>query len=89
MELNDVKLFLRVDGNNEDILINDLIKTAHSYMAGAVDNFDEKYQNADDRWKAKADQAMRLLIADWYENRLAVGRPEMSAVALLITQLQL
>lgn len=89
MTLSDVKLFLRVDGDSEDILINDLMNAADNYLAGAIDNFDEKYQNADNNWKAKADQAKRLLIADWYENRLAVGRPEMSAITLLITQLQL
>ena len=87
--LEQVKLYLRIDTNDEDALLNNLISTAESYMQGAVDDFDSTYALSDAEWKAKADQCELLLIADWYENRLAKERPVASAVSLLLAQLQL
>lgn len=87
MTLNDVKLYLRIDGTNEDNLINELITASESYMRDAISDFDDK--KADPEWLAKAEQAQRLLIADWFENRLPTARPANAAVTLIITQLQL
>ena len=89
MTLNDAKLYLRVDNDDENNLINELMKSAVSYMAGAIDGYEEKKASASPEWKAQAEQAERLLIADWYENRLPVGRPANAAVTFIITQLQL
>ena len=87
--IEQVKLYLRIDTNDEDTLLNDLRSRAESYMQDAVDDFSSTYANASAEWKAKADQCELLLIADWYENRLAKERPVASAVSLLLTQLQL
>lgn len=83
MNLSDVKLYLRVDGTSEDTLINDLMLAAKDYMRGAVSNYDSVADTD------KAQLAERMLIADWYENRIPVGRPANAAVTLIITQLQL
>lgn len=87
LDITEVKNYIRVD--DEDNMVLSLMASAKSYMAGAIDNFDEIYANANDNWKAKADLAMKLLIADWYENRTPVGRPSNSTIQLLLAQLQL
>lgn len=87
--LEQVKLYLRIDTDDEDSLLNDLRNSAESYMQDAVDDFSSTYATASESWKAKADQCELLLISDWYENRLAQGRPVSSAVSLLLSQLQL
>ena len=89
MTLNDVKIYLRVDNTVEDEFISSLMSAAESYLEDAVDNFQAKKLTKGPSWVAKAEQAERLLINDWYENRQAKERPVCSAVALLITQLQL
>lgn len=89
MTLQDVKLYLRIDNDTEDALISELMSAADSYLDDAIDNFSTRYTNGSAAWKAKADTAKKLLIADWYENRLPVERPVAPAVVLLITQLQL
>lgn len=89
MTIEDAKLYLRIDGNDEDALINDLLKASESYLSDAIDDYETKKAENGPEWVAKAEQARRLLIADWYENRLAVGRPECAAVSLLLAQLQL
>ena len=88
LTLADVKNYLRAT-DEDDTLIQSLMSASQSYMASAVDNFDTVYASAGADWQAKADLACKLLCCDWYENRTPVGRPSNSAVALLITQLQL
>ena len=83
----EVKNFIRADDDDE--AIKSLMDAAESYLIGAVDNFEEKYKNADKSWQAKADLAKKLLIADWYENREPVEKPKIDSVTLLIGQLQL
>lgn len=68
MTLSDVKLYLRVDGNAEDTLINQLMSVADGYMSDAVTNYLTYYGN-DDGYTARADMAKLAIIADLYENR--------------------
>ena len=89
MTLNDAKTYLRIDNTAEDELVTSLINAAQSYMEDAVDGYTEKKLTNGSAWTAKAEQAERLLINDWYEHRLAEARPVSAAVTLLITQLQL
>ena len=88
LSLVDVKNYLRAT-DEDDALIQTLMQASFSYLAGAVDNFSEKYADADENWKAKADLVVKLLCCDWYENRVTIGRPSNSSVELLISQLQL
>ncbi|MDU8967569.1 head-tail connector protein [Clostridium tertium] len=61
MELEELKLFLRVDGNEEDSLIKSLQSAAEEYLtdAGIMKNYNkEKYK-----------LAVKILVNHWYENR--------------------
>lgn len=61
MELEELKLFLRVDGNEEDSLIKSLQAAAEEYLtdAGIMENYNkEKYK-----------LAVKILVNHWYENR--------------------
>lgn len=68
MDLSTVKLYLRVDGDTEDVLITQLMSVADGYMADAVTNYDAHY-GKDDEYTARADMAKLAIIADLYENR--------------------
>ena len=88
LTLVDAKNYCRAT-DEDDALVQGLLDASESYLEGAVDDYTTKYANASASWQAKADLARKLMIADWYENRLATERPISSAVNLLITQLQL
>jgi uncharacterized phage protein (predicted DNA packaging) len=89
MTLAEMKAYLRVDDSTDDSLIQNLMASADSYLADAVDDFSAKYEANGTNWQRKADLAKMLLVTDWYEQRLPVGRPVAPAVELIITQLQL
>lgn len=62
LTLDDVKLYLRVDSNDEDALLQDLMEGAVSFlerMTGKVCMPDDAV------WK----MAIKYLCAHWYENR--------------------
>ncbi len=70
MTLEDVKLYLRIDGDVEDTLLTQLLTASDSYMADAVTNY-RTYYGKDDDYTAKADVARHAIISDMYENRNA------------------
>ena len=86
--LNDAKNYCRAT-DEDDVLVENLIQASQSYLDGAIDGFSSLYETAGQDWQAKADLCMKMLIADWYENREQTARPSNSAIELLITQLQL
>lgn len=88
LTLTDAKNFCRAT-DEDDVLVQGLIDASESYLVSAIDDYKTKYAGADTEWQSKADLAKKLLVADWYENRLATDRPVSSAVCLLISQLQL
>lgn len=88
ISLLEVKNFIRAT-DEDDALVSALMNSAKSYLATAIDNYETVYESADDAWKAKADLALEMLVADWYENRTPTARPVASSIQLLITQLQL
>ena len=65
--LEKLKLFLRIDGNYEDELLQDFIDTAAAYLQGAISNFDEKYQYSE--FATKADRVQLVIAAEMYQNR--------------------
>lgn len=69
LTLDDVKLYLRVDGADEDTLIQDLMDGAVGYMQRMTG---KAYDPADGVWK----MAIKYLCSHWYENRddAAAGR---------------
>lgn len=83
MELTEIKDFLRVDYDEDDILITTLKLTAETYIKNSGSKI-SSYENA--LYKL----AILMLIGHWYENREAIGTDEKLAYSLqcLLMQLQ-
>ncbi|HEF1856063.1 DNA-packaging protein [Bacillus thuringiensis] len=83
LTVEEAKLYLRVDGNEEDDLITSFVIAAEIYIKNATSkNVNLKSE--------LAKLAARILIAHWYENREAVGKAEQLAFSLqsIFVQLQ-
>ncbi|WP_332856815.1 head-tail connector protein [Clostridium paraputrificum] len=85
MELEELKLFLRIDGEEEDTLIKGLQVGAEEYLtnAGIAKDYEKELYKL----------AIRILVSHWYENRSVetVGK-NVSKIAFgldtIITQLK-
>jgi len=64
--LKDVKVFCRIDNDDEDSLLESLIKTANEYIESACGT--DYNKNSE---KAKLCQC--ILVNHWYENRSLIG----------------
>lgn len=64
MTIEEAKEFLRIDGNDEDLLIQSLLTAAENYLtnAGVTVTSGPLYE-----------LAIKLLVSHWYENRAVVG----------------
>ena len=54
IQASDVKAYLRIDYNDDDNFIADVIQTGYDYLADAIDDFSELY-SGDDVFSRKAD----------------------------------
>lgn len=65
MDLEDIKLYLRVDHDEEDNLLLSLQKASEEYLynAGCVKNYDNDLYRI----------AIKMLINHWYDNRGIIG----------------
>ncbi len=65
MELEEIKLYLRVDYDEEDELLLGLQKASEEYLynAGCIKNYDNNLYKI----------AVKMLISHWYENRCITG----------------
>ena len=81
MTIEEVKLFLRIDGDYEDTLISSLQLAAEEYMtnAGVIKDY----------LKPTYILAIKILIGHWYENRSAIGKTDRLAFSLDTIILQL
>lgn len=61
MQLEEIKLYLKVDGTDEDSLLEALQKSAENYLEGAG--------ISKDYTKGTYSLAVKLLISHWYTNR--------------------
>ncbi|QSB48769.1 head-tail connector protein [Parageobacillus toebii] len=67
ISLDEAKEWLRVDHNDEDNMIQMLIKAAEKYLKNATGNtFDSSNE--------LAQLFCLVLVADWYENREMIGK---------------
>lgn len=74
MDLEELKLFLRIDGEEEDSLIVGLKSGAEEYLTNAGINKDY----SKDLYKL----AIKMLISHWYENRFVENvRKNVSKIA--------
>ena len=69
----EVKNYLRVDGEEDNALISRLMTVAEAYLAGAVENYD-KHVRDDGKFRARAEMVALVIIQELYENRNQGGR---------------
>lgn len=85
-----LKIYLRIDGNDEDDLLESFLAAAESYMRNAISNFGEFY-STNERFAAQADLLTTVLVAEMFFNRDARNdtRPDFSfATRSMVSQLQ-
>ena len=65
MDLEEIKLYLRIDHNEEDTLLLSLQKASENYLynAGCAKNYDNNLYKI----------AVKMLITHWYDNRGLIG----------------
>ena len=66
--LEEVKLYLRIDTDFEDNLIEGLLEVAEGYLRDGVTDFDINYAR-DEKYAKKADLLTKVLVAELYNNR--------------------
>ena len=66
--LEEVKLYLRIDTDFEDDLIEGLLEVAGGYLRDGVTDFDINYAR-DEKYAKKADLLTKVLVAEMYNNR--------------------
>lgn len=81
MNLEDLKLFLRIDDYEEDDLIRGLQLSAEEYL----NNAGVKKDYSKELYKL----AIKLLVTHWYNNREVIGSTEKLAFSLDTIILQL
>lgn len=65
--VDGLKIYLRIDGNDEDDLLESFLTAAESYMRNAISNFDTLYSN--ERFAAQADLLTLVIVAENFYNR--------------------
>lgn len=65
--LEELKMFLRIDYSDDDIMLNDFIQTTEEYIKDIVSDYDIKIKN--ERFKRKASLAAKFIISELYDNR--------------------
>lgn len=83
LTLEEVKLYLRVDNEEEDKLIETLVDSAYSYMNNAVDSFNDKYEK--ENFKSMCDIIILTLITEWYDTRIYSKDDRKDKVSHIIT----
>lgn len=68
VSLSDVKLYLRIDGDAEDSLLQACMAAAESYLISAVSDYETNYEASAD-YAEKADLVSLALISEMYRNR--------------------
>lgn len=63
--IEQAKLYCRIDNDEENELIQNLIDTADSYIKTACGEYDKD--------SSKAELCQKILVNHWYENREATG----------------
>lgn len=68
MTLQDVKLYLRIDYDADDTLLETMIKAAENYMISGVTDYKKNYAE-NEKYAAAADICKMAIIAQMYEDR--------------------
>ncbi len=85
--LDELKLYLRIDDDAEDIFLNRCLSSALSYVTDAVSDYDTTYA-ASPRFADLADMVILGIAREYYERRDtdAKGIPEMIQRSILKLQ---
>lgn len=82
MDLQDLKLYLRLDHDDEDDFLTGLLKASELYLenAGCKTNYESELYSL----------AVKMLVSHWYENRCITGNFGNLELSLnsIITQLR-
>lgn len=83
LELQEIKEFLRIDGDTEDNMLQSFARAAESYIKSACgENVDVECEHAK--------LIMKMIVADYYENRQPYGSAQYTQViSSMLLQLQL
>jgi uncharacterized phage protein (predicted DNA packaging) len=77
LELSEVKMYLRVETNDEDFLISSLITAAKDYCKTYLNRpIVEDEMTTETKWNVPetVNLAMLMLIAHWFEYRGVIGK---------------
>ena len=64
----EIKLYLRIDGDYEDSLIESLIEVAESYLIDGLTDYQKNYA-IDEKYRQKADLLKKVIVSELYNNR--------------------
>ena len=84
------KNYLRVDGTEEDALIERFLETAESYMRNAISDYEENY-STNTRFAVQADLLKMVIVAENYNNRDGRNDPRKDfsfVIRSMVNQLQ-
>lgn len=92
IDVDEVKEYLRINTDDDDNFINEIITTGYDYLRDAVDDFDDIYEQ-NETFARKSDLFVKTKwIPNEYDNRegMQVGANELNYSARsLLTQLSL
>lgn len=66
--LDECKIYLRIDTDEEDSLIENFIEVAESYLIDGVTDYQKNY-SADEKYQQKADLLKKIIVGELYNNR--------------------
>lgn len=87
LTLERLKAHLRIDGDEEDELLEQYIEAAVSYLSGAADNYRANYMRYPE-YASKADMLTAILAAEFYQNRDNSVHDMSYTIRSLMAQLQ-
>lgn len=73
IDLDKAKRYLRVEYDEDDDYIMELIEVAYTYIAEGITGYKEKMKCP--AFERKADMVARAIIQNLYDERYLVGRP--------------
>ena len=94
LEMDKIKLYLRINGTAEDELLMQLKGAAIAYLRGAVDDFDTRLAKSQATgthgFADRAETCAIAIISELYEHRVASDKRQNYSYTIwsLITQLQ-
>ena len=87
LTLNEAKNYLRIDYDDDDLLLQSLLVATMDYLRDSIDDFDKKVKK--EKFKSRAKILACVLLQDWYDNREHAESKDFSyTVRSMMTQLQ-